>query len=282
MGFFESDVMPGLEEFGGWLADEGIPQLKGVVDWIIKYKDILGPAAIALGTLTAAQYVLNAAMAANPVGLVLTGLGLLVALGVAVATNWNKISKFVYSTTGGIAKGIASVAGVAVKAISGVINYLVDAWNRVLSIVNPIREMLGMGKIQVLANFNVDKKVDGYLKSLNTVIANGSKNGVEGLGGSRGANGGGNSTPRGFATGAIIRATPGGTQGVIGEGSSDEAIIPLSKQALGKYGLGGGGDTYVIQVPGGFVGSENQLAQAIERVIVNAKKRGAIKSGAFA
>lgn len=277
MDVFEKDVMPGLEEFGGWFAEDGITGIKGAFDWITKYKDILGPAAGALGVLTAAQWVLNAAMSANPVGLVIMGLGLLVGLGVLVATNWNAISKAVYSTTGGLVKGLVAIGGGIAKALGGVFNFLIDGANRAVDIVNPVLKFLGLAQLKKSPNANFDKAIDNFLANFNTLVAQGSRGGLSTVG-SRG----GGSNVRAFATGGIVRATPGGTQGVIGEGGNDEAVIPLSKQALAKYGLGGGGDTYVIQVPGGFVGSENQLAQAIERVMSNAKKRGAVRGGVFA
>lgn len=72
-------AMPALSELADWVLSDGIPALDSFFDGIEKNKDILGPAAIAIGSLTAAMWLLNAAMAANPVGLVTAGLIALIA-----------------------------------------------------------------------------------------------------------------------------------------------------------------------------------------------------------
>jgi hypothetical protein len=52
-----------------------------------------------------------------------------------------------------------------------------------------------------------------------------------------------------FASGGLVRATPGGIPATVGEGGSDEAIIPLDDaRATARIAaaLGGGGDTFNI------------------------------------
>lgn len=51
-------------------------------------------AAIKLKAITAAQWLFNAAMAANPIGLVIIGIAALIAAGVALYKNWDKVTAF--------------------------------------------------------------------------------------------------------------------------------------------------------------------------------------------
>lgn len=50
--------------------------------------------AIATKTWTAVQWALNVAMAANPVGLLITGIGLLIGAGILLVKNWDKVKDF--------------------------------------------------------------------------------------------------------------------------------------------------------------------------------------------
>lgn len=67
---------------------------------------------------------------------------------------------------------------------------------------------------------------------------------------------------------------------LVGE-SGPEAIIPLN---AGHIGLGGGGGAtqISISVPGGFVGSETELARKLMALLVNARRTGAISGVEFA
>lgn len=86
-------LLPHLERFATWLIDMGIPKIKEigrnfredwlppikeVVGWIIKNKDVLGPLVIALGGATVAIKLVNAAMRANVIGIVITAVALLI------------------------------------------------------------------------------------------------------------------------------------------------------------------------------------------------------------
>jgi hypothetical protein len=65
---------------------------------------------------------------------------------------------------------------------------------------------------------------------------------------------------------------------VIGEAGTAEAVIPLTARNLSM--MGGGGVSVTIN---GFVGtSKDQVAQAIVRVIEDAKRSGAVRAGALA
>lgn len=59
----------------------------------IVMKTVQLASAAATGVMTAAQWALNAAMSANPIGLVIVAIGLLIAAGVALYHNWDTITE---------------------------------------------------------------------------------------------------------------------------------------------------------------------------------------------
>jgi hypothetical protein len=77
-----------------------------------------------------------------------------------------------------------------------------------------------------------------------------------------------------LAEGGIVRATPGGTPAIIGEGGRDEAVIPLdSPEAAGR--LGGGGNTFIFQGP--VMGDRTQaqeFAKMIDKELLQLRRNG--------
>jgi hypothetical protein len=67
-----------------------------------------------------------------------------------------------------------------------------------------------------------------------------------------------------LAEGGVVKRRPGGIQATIGEGDSDEAVIPLDK--AGDFGLGGGGgNTFVFNNPI-FLGDKSSAQDFIQEV----------------
>jgi len=60
--------------------------------------------------------------------------------------------------------------------------------------------------------------------------------------------------PFAAASGALVRATPGGSFGVVGEGGNDEAVLPLTNDVFDRIGAGisksGGGGNITIEAHG--------------------------------
>lgn len=61
---------------------------------MIRLRAVSMLSAASTGVVTAAQWALNFAMTANPIGLVIVGIGTLIGIGIAVVKNWDKVSKF--------------------------------------------------------------------------------------------------------------------------------------------------------------------------------------------
>jgi hypothetical protein len=108
MTWVQQKVMPVLMRFGDWLKNDGvkhlqtfgafikdnvIPPIQSLVGWMVQNKDVLGSLAVGIGSVVAAmlvwqavtktvaavQLVLNAVMAANPIGIIILAVAALAA-----------------------------------------------------------------------------------------------------------------------------------------------------------------------------------------------------------
>lgn len=75
-----------------------------------------------------------------------------------------------------------------------------------------------------------------------------------------------------LAKGGIVRATPGGTRAIIGEGRYDEAVIPL------KPGMGLGGDIHV-HINGGMDSAETIARRVTDALLDYKRRRGGVALG---
>lgn len=71
-------ILPLWTGFLGFLSDKAVPVLTTIVEWISKNAEWLGPLSLALGVATAAVWLFNVALNANPIMLIITALGALV------------------------------------------------------------------------------------------------------------------------------------------------------------------------------------------------------------
>lgn len=279
--WINTDGLIALDGLVNWIRDDAIPGFQDLVDWVIKYKDILGPAAAALGTLTAAQWVLNAAMAANPVGLVIAGLMALVTAAVLVAVNWNAVTKLVYSSSGSIVKGMLDIAVGVTRAVEGVINALLSGLSLVASALNPLLRMINLPTINLPGSVDFSSQLAAHVNRIKMMLDVGAAGGIDAVtsspdrsrvaAGQRVGN-----RVRAFAEGGGVMSA---TIALIGE-REPEAVVPFSKvpdfvRAAG-YGGNGGGDTIVVKLNGFAIGTEDQLARSVARAITQAKRSGAV------
>lgn len=149
-------VGAGVADLGGAFADLIIPMARSV-GIFIAHKTAMIAHAVASATVTAAtktwaavQWVLNAALTANPIGLIIVGIGLLVAAIVWIATKttwfqtawkyaWGGIkaaAQGVYSFLKGLGSGIANIfmrIGDAIfKPFLNAFNKVSAAWNNTI------------------------------------------------------------------------------------------------------------------------------------------------------
>jgi len=277
--WLEDDGMVAVEGFAGWLSDEGIPAVKGFADEIARMAEdgTLVPAVVGgLAAITLGMVGLNAAMYANPIGAVILLIAGLVAVVTAVVTQWDKFKLSAQNA------GWAQVLLVSFTGIIGTIALFAQNWDNIwkfvqavfITHVNNIIAGINLMLQPLQAVLNVINQLTGSRLSVRIDALALPRFGTPATSSQRPVNtsrlGG---MPR-LAEGGIVRPTPGGTSAVIGE-----AVIPLTARNLSMMGSGSGVNVTI----NGFVGtSKDQVAQAIVRVIEDAKRSGAVRSSALA
>jgi len=209
--------------------------------------------AVAMGVVTAAQWLWNAAMTANPIGLVIAAIVALIAIIVLLVVNWDRITKF--------------LKDVWEKAWNGIVSFFKGAWGRIASglsgAVAFVRTMFAVfpqvvgAAVSQIGSFlsgiwngitdGLQSALNGAIWLINSAIA-----GINTL--IRGAN---------AVPGVSIPSIPsipflaeggiatGPTLAMIGEGANDEAVIPLPKGMRdGLLGGSGGATEVTIRLEG--------------------------------
>ncbi len=234
--WFNEDGMQAVESFANDALVPGIETLGDLVGKIIEYKDLLGPAAIAVGVLTAAQWLLNAAMDANPVGAVIVALEALIALAALVVTNWDTIAPAVITGINTVAQGVLAVQKWIAGGIGGMVNMVVDGVNGILGVIDTVRKAINLPPSGVrLSHVDFTSGFDIASGRLNDAALIARQSTWDGLLPSVYGDKAVNRTPssartleRGtaFAEGGIVSAA---TIALIGERGEQEAVVPYSK-----------------------------------------------------
>lgn len=80
------------------------------------------------GLMTGAQWALNAAMTANPIGLIIAGIAALIAIGYVLYKNWDTISEFATTMWEGGKQAIANFGDTIMSKISSVCDSVTQKW----------------------------------------------------------------------------------------------------------------------------------------------------------
>jgi len=125
---------------------------------LIAHKIALAAHAVATGVVTAAQWALNAAMNANPIGIVVLALGALTAGGIAVWKNWDKITGFFMDAW----QNIRIAFGEGVKfIINTVLSPFTDIWVGMVSKI-----VASAGKLVGIFNKDLGDSIDKVSRDL--------------------------------------------------------------------------------------------------------------------
>ena len=184
----------------GWIA----PVISGIVGAIVAFKvavfainTVMNAWAIVQGICTAAQWALNVAMTANPVGIIIVAIGALIAIGVALWMNWDSVCawcKQAFQAVGDFFVSVGTSIGsffvglwtgikdTAVGVWNGITGFLSGAWNTISSAA--VSVFTGIGN----AVKNVWNGIVGAIKgAINSIISainsmiRGAVGGVNGL-----------------------------------------------------------------------------------------------------
>lgn len=257
----EAEVLPHMDEWAGWIRDEGVPALSGFIDWVVEFKDILGPAAIALGGLTAAQWGLNVAMSANPIGAVILAIEGIAAAVLYFTTVNKEAGRAIADFQMGILSTSIGISNSIINVMESMINGVLSALNALQAPMNALRVAMGQGPINIpLVNFSgVTARTSWTVAAMNAAADYWQYGAPAGATQSSSrAN-----RPLGFAEGGIVGPVPGGVPAVIGEGRYAEAILPLSPQVLSE--LGGGGRNITVEIHGNGMRLEEIIDVRIKR-----------------
>ena len=259
--------------------------------------------AAAAKVMAAAQWALNAAMHANPIGLVIAAIAALVAIGVILYKNFDTISDKVIALWAAFSEKFPAIADIVrtyagnvieiwvklKKAFFGIIDFLKNifagkwsaAWESIKdAFANAFGALVGLVKLP----FNtIIYMVNTVTSSINKALASVKvPDWVPVLGGKS----------LDFKIPKIPQLAEGGiatrsTIANIGEGREPEAVLPLSKLSsmLGKSSggnitvsfaptinvFGGGGDVYA-EVRRGLDAGRNDLERSLEKLMANNRR----------
>jgi phage-related protein len=215
------------------------PGLEAVAGWVSRNTEWLAPLAVVLGIVTGAVWLLNVALAANPIMLVITAIGLLV---LAFVSLWNKSEGF-RNFFKALWWDIQYAVGYVVDWVKGKWNSLIDVLGSAVSKVAQIGANIGEGiksGFKAAVNFCV-----GILNRLISVA----NTGIDGLNFLPGVNIPHIPNVPGLARGGTV--TAGGLVKV-GERGSEIVSLPAGAQVHPHRdteallnGAGGGGDIYI-------------------------------------
>lgn len=297
-------LLPALTSVANFATSTLIPAVQGIVTWVQKNTDVVIPLVAAIGAFliiskaaalaeaaftaikaagtvatagaTASQWSLNAALTANPIGLVVLAIAALIGAIVLLYNKNETFRNFVNAAWAGIQIAVKKVADffmayvwpVIQKAIGFIIGYYSTLWTAFTKVVGWI-----VPKVQALGGVfvAVGETIYGAFKRAfngiawlwnNTVgrLSFGVPDWVPGMGG------------KGFDVPDIPMLAKGGivsrpTLALIGE-AGPEAVVPLSRG-------GGVGMTVNVTVQGDT--DPNAAARRIVRIINEARASGALR-----
>jgi phage-related protein len=116
-----------------------IESIPVIVSWVEKLSPVIWGVIGALVAMKVAQLALNIAMLANPVGLVIAGIAGLIAIGILLWKNWDKVSEFFVGMWERIKEGFFNGINSIIKLINGFTGLL----NKIPGVKIPVIATLG-------------------------------------------------------------------------------------------------------------------------------------------
>jgi hypothetical protein len=126
-------LLPVVQDILGVVTSQFLPMLQDFAKFITENEQAIVPLAIGLGVLAAAIWVVNVAMYANPVGLIIAGIILLIGIIVLLVTQWDTVVAFLTDVWNGFINWIMGVitqfAGYWILTWQAIGQFISDVWN---------------------------------------------------------------------------------------------------------------------------------------------------------
>lgn len=144
-GFLEplEPILAGMTAMGPLMIALSTSAGTAAVKWalhtgaLIAHKAAMVASAVAIKVVAAAQWIWNAAMAANPIGLIVIAVAALIAIGIALWKNWDKVVEFFKGAWEKMKAGFAAVRDFFVGVWEGLVNIFKKHWDKILAILFP-------------------------------------------------------------------------------------------------------------------------------------------------
>ena len=180
------------------------PIIAGIAGAILVYKGavlainlVQNAWAICQGICTAAQWALNVALTANPIGIIIVAIGALIAIGVAMWMNWDSICawcKQAFQAVGDFFVSVGSAIGsfftglwegiknTVMSVWNGITGFLSSAWNSISSACTSVFTGIGNAIKNVWNGIvgAIKGAINGIISAINSMIR-GAVSGVNGL-----------------------------------------------------------------------------------------------------
>lgn len=180
------------------------PVIAGIAGAILVYKGavmainlVQNAWAICQGVCTAAQWALNVAMSANPIGIIIVAIGALIAIGVAMWMNWDSICawcKSAFQAVGDFFVSVGTSIGEFFSGLwTGIKDTAVGVWNSITGFLSGAWNTISSAAVSVFTGIgnaikNVWNGIVGAIKgAINSIISainsmiRGAVSGVNGL-----------------------------------------------------------------------------------------------------
>jgi len=169
-GFLEplEPLLAGMTAMGPLMIFLGSSAGTAAVKWglhtaaLIAHKVAMLASAIAIKVVTAAQWLWNAAMSANPIGLIILAIAALIAIIILVVKNWdwvkekalelwNKLKEIWGNIVGFFKEGWDKITGFFKEGMTWILNAVKDIWNKIVDVFKNIWNIaVGWGKDIIL------------------------------------------------------------------------------------------------------------------------------------
>lgn len=165
-----------LATFGQW-AQQNTPLVQGlaiaigvIAAAVLAYNGITGAMAVVQGIATAAQWALNVAMSANPIGLVILAIVALIAIVVLLVTHWDTVKAVAIGVWEAIVGAVQAAWNWLVGIGQQIAQWAVKTWNAVLEANRRVwQAIVNFVKAVIQTQINI---VKGFLNTVKGVWNN--------------------------------------------------------------------------------------------------------------